>query len=1177
MILYDFVKRELVGRRICRKVLRKVIVYIFLLFVMLQFLSFHTASVRSQSSSLLVFAEASSFARLDDIDPSGWFYQAVLYNPTDSDIVVTGLRWWYRTIIAATDLIDGWRNARCYDSRYFSTLPTGWVSANDDITVWQYVAGTISITVPSKEIIVTWIEVPTLSRNNDGIATVYYVEAYVGSQWILSPLYISHSGHDKIVSTVFRADFNLTTNPNSENHKHPNPEWLFNEDRYVFAGLSTRIRLIPVTSSRNTLGIDYATVNVTLPSGWSYVLGSAYNPYGENVTLDSVDGKDRLRWDLNRDVLRYSTNQSMAQNYIEFNVTAPYVPGIHNFTVTSIITSLGELWTTWENQYIYAVVKTPPNATFTSSSTSLPTGENVTFNATDSYDLDGQIVSYFWNFGDGDTGTGNVTTHSYADNGTYTVTLTITDNDGLNDTALDTITVQNRPPIAQFTESAETVDTGVVIYFNASDSYDLDGSIVSYFWDFNDGTNATGMTVTHSYVDNGTYVVTLTVTDDDGATASTNATKTVINRSPVASFTDSADTVYTGETITFNATNSYDSDGTIVSYFWDFDDGTNATGKIVNNAYIDNGNYTVTLTVTDNDGATASVNATKTVLNRSPIASFTESATTVYSGETIYFNASDSYDPDGYIVNYFWDFGDGTNATGITVNHAYVENGNYTVGLTVTDDDGASAIATDVKTILNRAPVASFEIVPQQPIAGETIIFNASGSYDLDGIIITYTWNFGDGNITAVTSPTVTHTYTTFGNYSIILNVTDTDNFYNSSTLTLTVHNVDVAIVDIIVSATEVYIGQTLNISVVVRNEGTTSETFNVTLYYDSTLIGTQTVTDLEPGTEKALNFSWDTTGVTPDVTYSIKAEASGVAGETDTDDNTHTYDTLEVKSQDTSQPFDWSPIMPYLLPILLGGLSFAVVGIVRKKREEGLGFEFFNELTAGGIPDAYSVMIIGGASSGKSVLCQQLAYEYLTQGKSCIYVTYDIFPSEVRQTMKSFGWETSKYEQEGALILVDCYSFIAGLRSEEKYYAEQPFALSDLGIAVSTAMSEVKQKSTRVFLDSTAPLFARLDASKVTEFLQDRSARIKGSKGAFFFTVGEGTVPSSLMRRLEEIVDGIIELDVHEEKGKTLRKIRIKKLRGRKVFDKWISFKIESKKGLTFLPPKNWSKSRTN
>jgi PKD repeat protein len=81
------------------------------------------------------------------------------------------------------------------------------------------------------------------------------------------------------------------------------------------------------------------------------------------------------------------------------------------------------------------------------------------------------------------------------------------------------------------------------------------------------------------------------------------------------------------------------------------------------------------------------------------VASFTESAETVFVGENIEFDASGSYDPDGTIVEYYWDFGDETNATGVTPAHSYSEDGNYTVTLTVTDDDGASASESATKLV----------------------------------------------------------------------------------------------------------------------------------------------------------------------------------------------------------------------------------------------------------------------------------------------------------------------------------------------------------------------------------------------------------------------------------------------------------------------------------------------
>jgi len=419
-----------------------------------------------------------------------------------------------------------------------------------------------------------------------------------------------------------------------------------------------------------------------------------------------------------------------------------------------------------------SVLNRAPVALFSESATTVFTGESITFNASSSYDSDGVIVSFLWDFGDGSNGTGVTVSHSYVDDSNYTVTLTVTDDDNASTYTSAIKTVLNRSPVAGFTESAEVVNVGEVIAFNASASYDPDGVIVSFFWDFGDGSNATGLLVEHAYNDNGFYTVTLTVADDDGATDLATAAKTVEVTPPVAVFTESSETVYTDEIILFNASQSYDPDGSIVSYYWDFGDGTNATGVAVSHSYVDDGNYTVTLTVTDDDDVTATATATKTVLNRAPVALFSESATTVFTGESITFNASSSYDPDGSIVSYYWDFGDGTNTTGVVVGHSYVDDGNYTVTLTVIDDDGATASTSANKTVLNRAPVALFSESATTVFTGESITFNASASYDPDGTI-SYFWDFGDGN--NATSVIVAHSYVDDGVYNVTLIVTDDD------------------------------------------------------------------------------------------------------------------------------------------------------------------------------------------------------------------------------------------------------------------------------------------------------------------------------------------------------------------------------------------------------------------
>jgi KaiC/GvpD/RAD55 family RecA-like ATPase len=383
----------------------------------------------------------------------------------------------------------------------------------------------------------------------------------------------------------------------------------------------------------------------------------------------------------------------------------------------------------------------------------------------------------------------------------------------------------------------------------------------------------------------------------------------------------------------------------------------------------------------------------------------------------------------------------------------------------------------------------------------------------------------------------------------------------------------DVSIISVIPSATEIDIGQLVNITVIVKNEGNTTETFNVTLYYDNNTIGIQTVIDLVPNANKTLTFIWNTTGVIPDINYTIKAEADVLLEETDIDDNTFTGDSVAVKSHLVSTPFDWGSILPYALPIILGVLSFSVVGIVLKRHGTGstpLDFDYFDEMVAGGIPNGYSVMIVGGESSGKSVLCQQLVHAYLNKEKPCIYITYDCFPDEIRKNMKNFNLETSSHEQKGIFKFIDCYSSAADVTSEEENFVDFPFSLSDLGIAISEVVDRVTHKSTKIFLDSTAPIFTRLEPSIVVEFLQDRSAKTKGSNGNFFYTVGKGTVPPALMPRLKEIVDCIIELDFEEKKGATSRRMRVRKLRNRRYVNTWIPFKIKPRKGIVFLPFEN-------
>jgi PKD repeat protein len=220
-------------------------------------------------------------------------------------------------------------------------------------------------------------------------------------------------------------------------------------------------------------------------------------------------------------------------------------------------------------------------------------------------------VAYDWDYGDGTVGSGVNPTHTYAAAGTYTVTLTVTDDDGATDTATTTCSVElppNDPPVAD--PNGPYVGTvGVPVVFDGSGSYDVDGTLVAYAWDYGDGTVGSGVNPTHTYAAAGTHTVMLTVTDDDGATATATTTCSVElppNEPPVAD----PNGPYAGTVGVPVAFDAYDEDGTLVAYDWDYGDGTVGSGVNPTHTYAAAGTYTVMLTVTDDDGATATATTT---------------------------------------------------------------------------------------------------------------------------------------------------------------------------------------------------------------------------------------------------------------------------------------------------------------------------------------------------------------------------------------------------------------------------------------------------------------------------------------------------------------------------------------------------------------------------------------
>jgi len=244
---------------------------------------------------------------------------------------------------------------------------------------------------------------------------------------------------------------------------------------------------------------------------------------------------------------------------------------------------------------------------------------------------------------------------------------------------------------------------------------------------------------------------------------------------PIVVFSYLPPKLHVCESIMFNASASYDPDGSIASYTWDFDDGnvTEVFDAIISHHYAIPGTYNVTLTVADS-GSLKNSTSQEITVTKPPLAAFTYSPTEPQAGEAVTFNASESKPDGGYIVSYEWSFGDGNVSTiaDPVIIHVYSTFGVYTVTLTVADSENESDVASDTIRVW-AYPYADFTFEPLVPRVDENVKFDASASTPNGGHIVSYEWDFGDAN--RGYDMIVTHHYAKAGNYTVTLNVTDSE------------------------------------------------------------------------------------------------------------------------------------------------------------------------------------------------------------------------------------------------------------------------------------------------------------------------------------------------------------------------------------------------------------------
>ncbi|MBT8041142.1 MAG: PKD domain-containing protein [Xanthomonadales bacterium] len=332
----------------------------------------------------------------------------------------------------------------------------------------------------------------------------------------------------------------------------------------------------------------------------------------------------------------------------------------------------------------------------------------------------------------------------------------------------------NRAPVARISTECE----GLSCAFDASGSSDVDGSIAEWLW-LLEGETVIDERFEHEFDVAGEYEIELTVIDDEGASTSRRETVAVSepNEAPEARFSSTC----VQDACTFDAGGSRDNDGSIAEWQWSLGDGNEATGEIVEHRFDEEGDYWVSLTVSDNDGAENSTghSVTISIPNQEPRARIAVSCEKLSCSV----DASDSSDPDGEIVAWTWDFGDGGQASGSSAQHEYGEAGSYRIELTVEDDEGAldSTSFTVEASNSNVEPSARFEWACSEG----RCVFDATASSDPDGEIASWSWSFGDGE--RASGAQVEHNYDADGDYLVTLRITDNGGMADSSRKSLTI------------------------------------------------------------------------------------------------------------------------------------------------------------------------------------------------------------------------------------------------------------------------------------------------------------------------------------------------------------------------------------------------------
>jgi PKD repeat protein len=393
------------------------------------------------------------------------------------------------------------------------------------------------------------------------------------------------------------------------------------------------------------------------------------------------------------------------------------------------------------------------------------------------------INTWNWDFGDGNTSLSQYSTNLYADTGSYTVTLGITDTLGCANTLSKVVRV-NPVPEVSFTMSDSVTCHGNGITFIGTAS----SNVAVWYWEFGDGSYSYNQNPYHYYSNSGTYQVTLTVTDTAGC-SSTAGNEVLILPSPTADYTY---TPVTCSSMLFSDQSIAPTGYTIVEWQWDFGDGTTATVQNPSHSYGTGGAYDVTLIVRA-DSTTSSYSCYDTIVQTvvmpgAPSVYFTWNPEPTMLGDATNFNGTSGSN----ITDWYWDFNDGNFATTQNASNIFAAIGTYNVELTVTDINGCTNSIIHQVTVTN---VPELDYSWGTSCEGSAVQFTIESPPTDIPAVVSWSWDFGDGGVSSDMEPI--HTYNVANTYNVSLTIIDTMGATNTVIKPITINPLPVSLFSI--------------------------------------------------------------------------------------------------------------------------------------------------------------------------------------------------------------------------------------------------------------------------------------------------------------------------------------------------------------------------------------------